>query len=105
MTPVATIDYTQISVAREGVVSIITLDRPEKLNAWTPRMAEEQVQAIQAIGHQVHRESCLAQALAQVVARLGLVFNNQDFHESAPHRTTASSLHLGWAPLAQMTEM
>lgn len=48
MTPVATIDYTQISVAREGVVSIITLDRPEKLNAWTPRMAEEQVQAIQA---------------------------------------------------------
>ena len=47
MTPVATIDYTQISVAREGVVSIITLDRPEKLNAWTPRMAEEQVQAIQ----------------------------------------------------------
>ncbi|MBK8333587.1 MAG: enoyl-CoA hydratase/isomerase family protein [Acidimicrobiaceae bacterium] len=41
-------DYTQISVAREGVVSIITLDRPEKLNAWTPRMAEEQVQAIQA---------------------------------------------------------
>ena len=44
----ATIDYTQISVAREGVVSIITLDRPEKLNAWTPRMAEEQVQAIQA---------------------------------------------------------
>ena len=48
MTPVATIDFTQISVAREGVVSIITLDRPEKLNAWTPRMAEEQVQAIQA---------------------------------------------------------
>ena len=48
MTPVATIDYTQISVAREGVVSIITLDRPEKLNAWTPRMAEEQVHAIQA---------------------------------------------------------
>ena len=48
MTPVATIDYTQISVAREGVVSIITLDRPEKLNAWTPRMAEEQLQAIQA---------------------------------------------------------
>ncbi len=48
MTPVATIDYTQISVASEGVVSIITLDRPEKLNAWTPRMAEEQVQAIQA---------------------------------------------------------
>lgn len=47
MTPVATIDYTQISVAREGVVSIITLDRPEKLNAWTPRMAG-QVQAIQA---------------------------------------------------------
>jgi hypothetical protein len=27
--------------------------------------------------------------LAQVVARFGLVFNNQDFHRSAPHRTTA----------------
>lgn len=41
-------DYTQIRVDRRGSVAIITLDRPEKLNAWTPRMAEEQAHAINA---------------------------------------------------------
>lgn len=41
-------DYTQITVERRGAVTLLTLDRPEKLNAWTPRMAEEQVHAIQA---------------------------------------------------------
>jgi len=42
------VDYTQISVSRDGAVAVITLNRPDKLNAWTPRMAEEQVHAIQA---------------------------------------------------------
>jgi enoyl-CoA hydratase/carnithine racemase len=42
------VDYTQISVTREGTVAVITLNRPDKLNAWTPRMAEEQVHAVQA---------------------------------------------------------
>lgn len=41
-------DYQQINVRRDGAVIIITLDRPDKLNAWTPRMAEEQVHAIAA---------------------------------------------------------
>ena len=41
-------DYTQISVSVDGPVVVITLNRPEKLNAWTPRMAEEQVHAIVA---------------------------------------------------------
>ncbi|MDO8364816.1 MAG: enoyl-CoA hydratase-related protein [Actinomycetota bacterium] len=41
-------DYTQITVADAGPVTIITLNRPEKLNAWTPRMAEEQAHAIHA---------------------------------------------------------
>lgn len=48
MAGVGTIDYTQITVADEGPVTVITLSRPDKLNAWTPRMAEEQVQAIRA---------------------------------------------------------
>jgi enoyl-CoA hydratase/carnithine racemase len=42
------VDYTQISVSREGPIAVVTLHRPEKLNAWTPRMAEEQVHAIEA---------------------------------------------------------
>lgn len=41
-------DYTQISVGRDGPVTVITLTRPDRLNAWTPRMAEEQQHAIQA---------------------------------------------------------
>jgi enoyl-CoA hydratase/carnithine racemase len=31
-----------------GEVALVTLNRPDKLNAWTPRMAEEQVAAIAA---------------------------------------------------------
>ena len=30
-------DYTQITATVDGPVAVITLDRPEKLNAWTPR--------------------------------------------------------------------
>jgi enoyl-CoA hydratase/carnithine racemase len=41
------VDYTQISVTREGPIAVVTLNRPEKLNAWTPTMAEEQVHAIE----------------------------------------------------------
>jgi enoyl-CoA hydratase/carnithine racemase len=42
------VDYTQITVADDGPITVITLNRPDRLNAWTPRMAEEQVHAIQA---------------------------------------------------------
>jgi enoyl-CoA hydratase/carnithine racemase len=38
--------YTQISYRTEGPIAIITLDRPDRLNAWTPTMAEEQADAI-----------------------------------------------------------
>jgi enoyl-CoA hydratase/carnithine racemase len=41
-------EYTQIEVSRAGNVTVITLNRPERLNAWTPRMAEEQADAITA---------------------------------------------------------
>ena len=41
-------EYTQITVANDGPIAVITLHRPEKLNAWTPRMAEEQVRALTA---------------------------------------------------------
>ncbi len=41
-------EYEQIlSEARDGVV-VLTLNRPEKLNAWTPRMTTELVHAIEA---------------------------------------------------------
>lgn len=39
-------DYSQILYDTRGDVAVITLNRPEKLNAWTPTMAEEQVDAI-----------------------------------------------------------
>jgi len=40
------VEYEQITVERAGPVAVITLNRPERLNAWTPRMAEEQQHAI-----------------------------------------------------------
>jgi 2-(1,2-epoxy-1,2-dihydrophenyl)acetyl-CoA isomerase len=41
-------DYEQIRVEKRGAVSLITHNRPERLNAWTWRMNQEQVHAIQA---------------------------------------------------------
>src|SRR3954452_17697801 len=41
--------FETISVETRGRVGLLTLDRPEKLNAWTPRMAEEMAQAIEAL--------------------------------------------------------
>jgi enoyl-CoA hydratase/carnithine racemase len=39
--------YEQIAVSRRDAVAWITLQRPERLNAWTPRMAEELAAAIE----------------------------------------------------------
>ncbi|MEZ5250987.1 MAG: enoyl-CoA hydratase-related protein [Ilumatobacteraceae bacterium] len=44
-------EHTQITVERCGdddEIVLITLNRPEKLNAWTPTMADEQAHAIAA---------------------------------------------------------
>jgi len=40
--------YEQILYEVRGDVALITLNRPEKLNAWTPRMSEEQADALAA---------------------------------------------------------
>lgn len=42
----AAMEYTQITYEARGDVAVITLDRPDRLNAWTPTMAVEQVDAI-----------------------------------------------------------
>lgn len=41
-------EYAQIRVEKRGAVALITLNRPDRLNAWTPRMAEELGHAISA---------------------------------------------------------
>lgn len=41
-------DYEQISVRHEDEVALLTLQRPERLNAWTPRMSVELAHAIEA---------------------------------------------------------
>lgn len=38
--------YEQITYETRGAVALVTLARPEKLNAWTPRMSTEQADAI-----------------------------------------------------------
>lgn len=40
--------YEQITVTDDGDVRVITLNRPEKLNAWTPRMQAELTHAVRA---------------------------------------------------------
>jgi len=42
------VEYQQIEVRREGAVALLTLNRPERLNAWTPRMSVELAHAIEA---------------------------------------------------------
>jgi enoyl-CoA hydratase/carnithine racemase len=39
--------YDTILYERRGEVALVTLHRPEKLNAWTPRMSVEQADAIE----------------------------------------------------------
>jgi enoyl-CoA hydratase/carnithine racemase len=38
--------YEQITVEKRGRVSLLTLNRPEKLNAWTPQMMSELTRAM-----------------------------------------------------------
>lgn len=38
----------QITIERRGKVLLLTLDRPERLNAWTPKMSMELVNAIES---------------------------------------------------------
>jgi enoyl-CoA hydratase/carnithine racemase len=40
-------DYEQITYERTGNVALITLNRPKRLNAWTPKMSLEQADAIE----------------------------------------------------------
>jgi enoyl-CoA hydratase/carnithine racemase len=40
------VGYETITYERHEQIAIITLNRPERLNAWTPRMASEQADAI-----------------------------------------------------------
>ncbi len=40
-------EYRQIRSETRDAVAVVTLDRPERLNAWTPRMAEELAHAIE----------------------------------------------------------
>lgn len=40
-------DYQQIQYRTNGAVATITLDRPERMNAWTPRLSREQWHAIE----------------------------------------------------------
>tara|TARA_B100001013_G_scaffold69859_1_gene36727 strand:- start:458 stop:1258 length:801 start_codon:yes stop_codon:yes gene_type:complete len=40
------LEYREIKYETKKNVALVTLNRPDKLNAWTPRMCEEQVDAI-----------------------------------------------------------
>jgi enoyl-CoA hydratase/carnithine racemase len=42
------VDYETITCEHRDAVALITLNRPERLNAWTPKMAREQADAIRA---------------------------------------------------------
>ncbi len=44
--PEITMDYEQIRYDVQDDVALVTLNRPDRLNAWTPRMSEEQADAL-----------------------------------------------------------
>jgi enoyl-CoA hydratase/carnithine racemase len=45
------VEYEQVRTERRGEVQLVTLHRPERLNAWTPRMAEELADAFESANH------------------------------------------------------
>jgi enoyl-CoA hydratase/carnithine racemase len=44
----APVSYSTITYESSGAVGLITLNRPDRLNAWTPQMASEQADAIRS---------------------------------------------------------
>ena len=44
--PDSSSDYETILYERRGRIGLITLNRPEKLNAWNPRMEGEFIDAV-----------------------------------------------------------
>jgi enoyl-CoA hydratase/carnithine racemase len=44
--------YEQISLTVDGPVATVTLNRPDKLNAWTPRMGAELIDAFRSVDAQ-----------------------------------------------------
>ena len=42
------LSYATITYERRDAVALVTLNRPERLNAWTPQMASEQADAIRS---------------------------------------------------------
>lgn len=46
--------YSTITYERRASVALITLNRPQRLNAWTPQMASEQADAIRAANADEH---------------------------------------------------
>jgi enoyl-CoA hydratase/carnithine racemase len=40
-------EYSEVLYERRGAIGLLTLHRPDRLNAWTPRMAAEQADAIE----------------------------------------------------------
>jgi enoyl-CoA hydratase/carnithine racemase len=42
------VNYETITLEHRDGVAVLTLNRPERLNAWTPKMASEQARAIRA---------------------------------------------------------
>jgi hypothetical protein len=65
------------------------------------------VEPVEPVSRQIDDEAGLGQPLAQVVAGLDLVFDDQDFHACTPsHRVSRAANFAAWAGLEpRITEM
>jgi enoyl-CoA hydratase/carnithine racemase len=74
------LDYEQIIVERRGRVALVTLNRPAKLNAWTPRMMTEYRDAIERANTDPDIGSIVMTGAGRAFcagADIGEVFNTQ----------------------------
>lgn len=88
-------DYEQIEVSDEDDVRVLTLSRPDKLNAWTPRMSAELVDAINQGNESDHIGAFVVTGAGRAFcagADIGAVFASQletsdDADEDRPPQT------------------
>lgn len=99
-------DYQEITLQRAGPVLTLTLDRPDRLNAWTPVMedefqraieaaaADEQVRAIVVTG--AGRGFCAGADMSILEAGVAGRISGDDVRDSAPALEAATGLEANY---------
>lgn len=104
---VTLVDYEQILTEQRDDIVLLTLNRPEKLNAWTPRMSAELVDAIEAADADESVGAVVVTGAGRgfcAGADVSAVFDAQLSGDSASVATEAPTRARDWVELVRSTK-